>query len=422
MSGYTYAPTHPGATALTISQGADGTMTQTVMDDNSVAFNLYYTVNTYTVGYELDNAAYQVGSKYAGTFTFGQAMHIAPQATKSGYTTTPWALPKGVTANGQGQYSMPAANIIFKASSKYDPTNSKWLRITYYANDGKFSNGATSYRDPATYQAGDVATIQFNVVPTRSGYDFKGWVNAAGHKFNNTDTIIDHFKIAANTTFYADWGKSKNGGNGNGGGSHPQIIVEPPAGGNTTPTPSSKTTNGTASQNTPTGPLEGLVNSLTDGQVPTASIGGHDVPLININGGGWAIINLLLALIGLVWALLLCLVYPLRRRKDDQRTTIGERDQASSNDAGRKSTRKGGLLWRLLGLVVALASSVAFVLTENVLLQPILIDSWTLLMVGLIVLEALFSVIALVVERQRGKGADDEDPLTAQEPGVVAAA
>jgi uncharacterized repeat protein (TIGR02543 family) len=98
---------------------------------------------------------------------------------------------------------------------------------------------------------------------------------------------------------------------------------------------------------------------------------GNDVPLFGKSGeASWALLNLLLAVVGAVVAAFVIISDVIRRRKDSDIAEFYAEDESS-----KSRTRKLSLI---LGAVAAVVGIVLFVATEDMSAQMVLVDIWTI--------------------------------------------
>jgi uncharacterized repeat protein (TIGR02543 family) len=178
-----------------------------------------WAIASFTLTYDLDGGTGSVPSPTAVNYL--QQFNLAPSTglTKVdtntvAYAFVSWSLNSQTYNSGQS-YFMPASDLTFTAI---------WTRIynvTYSFNGGSVS---TSIADEQKV-SGETITVS-NVVPTRIGYDFAGWVDQSGRTAAPGDTYIvsdGHYLI------YAQWNAT------------PYTVTYDAAGGSPAPSESSKT-------------------------------------------------------------------------------------------------------------------------------------------------------------------------------------
>ncbi|MDR1272788.1 MAG: InlB B-repeat-containing protein [Clostridiales Family XIII bacterium] len=119
--------------------------------------------------------------------------------------------------------------------------------------------------------------------------------------------------------------------------------------------------------------------------------------------GGWALLNLILAGIAVVFAFTL-LIHLFAGR---------HRDGASYGDGGNigSSTKGGsdgnGNIWRTLAIILGIVSPIAFLLTEDVTLHMVLVDMWTLLMAAIVLVQLMFIFVMRQIRKAHKTGKGD---------------
>jgi uncharacterized repeat protein (TIGR02543 family) len=126
--------------------------------------------------------------------------------------------------------------------------------------------------------------------------------------------------------------------------------------------------------------------TITETETPLAS------------ASSWALINLLITIAGVLLAAALALSVALRRRKDEQGSEASDDDE--------RYARTKGLRMALLcvGIVIALANIIIFVMTQDMSAPMVWVDAWTVLMAVLFIIQIVALVVVLRKER-----VDDDD-------------
>jgi uncharacterized membrane protein len=97
----------------------------------------------------------------------------------------------------------------------------------------------------------------------------------------------------------------------------------------------------------------------------TTAINGGGVPLFGKAGSNWALLNLILAVLGI---LLAAVAVVRSRRKDSEEDRYGNRED-------RRKARK---TWVIVSIATALIGIILFILTENMSLNMAIMDKWTI--------------------------------------------
>lgn len=117
-----------------------------------------------------------------------------------------------------------------------------------------------------------------------------------------------------------------------------------------------------------------------------------EVPLAAGAGGAWALLNLLLALLTVLGSALLLVTW-----------AMGKRHRELEDETEQQRRRHG--LMRLVSLMPAIASVIAFLLTEDMRLPMVFADKWTLLMAIIALVE--LAVMFLARKNWEDQGDDD---------------
>jgi uncharacterized membrane protein len=160
-------------------------------------------------------------------------------------------------------------------------------------------------------------------------------------------------------------------------------------------------------------PLTSVVPLATTASGGTQSIGDGETPLAAfVSTSTWSGLNLVLAVITGILAIVVWALYFLRRRADAK---------ADSLDASQVAKRS--LVWSALSLAVAVIASALFVLTEDTSLTMGVADEWTAVHVTILLLQLGLAAMALYrpkVVESTVEGA--EGPVAGSVAGSVAGA
>lgn len=134
------------------------------------------------------------------------------------------------------------------------------------------------------------------------------------------------------------------------------------------------------------------------------------VPLAAPSGfAAWALLNLVLMVIGVAAVLVFSIMRSLRKEDGNENeehnesrgqnvqsasATEGAHDGASQEGKQENARKRTAVGWFVGSLVFALAGIVLFVLTENLALPMVWLDSWTLVQFALFALTAITSILA----------------------------
>jgi uncharacterized repeat protein (TIGR02543 family) len=115
-------------------------------------------------------------------------------------------------------------------------------------------------------------------------------------------------------------------------------------------------------------------------------------------GAAWALINLIAAILTAVICILLLISLLKRKKDEDEEEEETESKKASEEDEDEKR-KKQRVLVKVLGIIPAVASVIAFILTENMKNPMRWVDRWTILMIILLVIEILMACFSSKKEK-----------------------
>jgi uncharacterized repeat protein (TIGR02543 family) len=153
-----------------------------------------WTIANFTLTYNLDGGTGTVDSptavNYLQQFNLAPAIGFTKTAGGNSYAFVAWSANSATYNPGQSYY-MPAANLTFTAT---------WTRIynvTYSFSGGSVSSPIAEEQKIAL----DTITVT-TTEPTRTGYDFVGWVDQSGE---TTTAGADYVVRDGHYLFYAQW-------------------------------------------------------------------------------------------------------------------------------------------------------------------------------------------------------------------------
>ena len=125
----------------------------------------------------------------------------------------------------------------------------------------------------------------------------------------------------------------------------------------------------------------------------------------------WALINLICAIVTVLFGLLL-LISKRHKDEDDEEEDDETKQQATTNeDEEQEQEKKRGLFTRVLAVLIAIVSVVFFLVTEDLSLPWTWTDQWTIWMVVI----GLVQIVVFFVGRKWKNVDDDEDEEEAQQ-------
>ena len=122
----------------------------------------------------------------------------------------------------------------------------------------------------------------------------------------------------------------------------------------------------------------------------------------------WALINLICAILTVLFGLLLLI--SKRHKDEDDDEEDDETKQQTNNDEEKEQEKKRGLFTRVLAVLIAIVSVVFFLVTEDLSLPWTWTDQWTIWMVVL----GLVQIVVFFVGRKWKNVDDDEDEQAQQ--------
>ena len=123
----------------------------------------------------------------------------------------------------------------------------------------------------------------------------------------------------------------------------------------------------------------------------------------------WALINLICAIVTVLFGLLLLI--SKRHKDEDDDEEDDETKQQTNNDEEKEQEKKRGLFTRVLAVLIAIVSVVFFLVTEDLSLSWTWTDQWTIWMV---VLGLVQIVVFFVGRKWKNVDNDDEDEKAQQ--------
>ena len=155
-------------------------------------------------------------------------------------------------------------------------------------------------------------------------------------------------------------------------------------------------------------PLAGRVVLDDDGDATIIDIEDEDVALAG-SEEVWALLNLIALIITAIIAIILLILALKKNDKDDEDEDDEKTEtvNADEDEDTQKETKRRRIL-KLLGLVPAIISLIAFILTEDMSNPMALTDKWTVLMLILLAIEVVLAILS------KKKKEDKEDEQTEQ--------
>jgi uncharacterized repeat protein (TIGR02543 family) len=322
-----------------------------------------YTVSYAAGGSSVTGLPHEVTRYINDSYTVSSA---AP--SREGYTFEGWVGTSGISGSYEGGdvFSMPASNVVLTASWKVVPeppiidppvVTPTVFSVSY---DGGGSS-VTGLPAGASLEEGESYRIPQNS-PVREGYDFLGWTATSGLRgsYKGGSTFV---MPAADVVLTASWD------------SETSIVTK------------------TDEKKAPVGKIdepkepesavgkEALVQASRAAGIPILPGG---VPLYAPKDfGAWALLDLVLAALGVVLLAITLFNHGQRRKQEGRLEELGY--QVGEDRANRR------LPLLLASAVMAIVGVIVFVLTQDMSLPMVLVDKWTIVMAIIFALEFLFA-------------------------------
>ena len=126
----------------------------------------------------------------------------------------------------------------------------------------------------------------------------------------------------------------------------------------------------------------------------------------------WALINLICAILTVLFGLLLLISKRHKSEDDDEEDDDETKQQTNDDDESKEQEKKRGLFTRVLAVLIAIVSVVFFLVTEDLSLPWTWTDQWTIWMV---VIGLVQIVVFFVGRKWKNVDDDDEDEEEAQQ-------
>ena len=125
----------------------------------------------------------------------------------------------------------------------------------------------------------------------------------------------------------------------------------------------------------------------------------------------WALINLICAILTVLFGLLLLISKRHKSEDDDEEDDDETKQQTSDDDEDKEQEKKRGLFTRVLAVLIAIVSVVFFLVTEDLSLPWTWTDQWTIWMIVI----GLVQIVVFFVGRKWKNVDNDDDDEEAQQ-------
>jgi hypothetical protein len=127
-------------------------------------------------------------------------------------------------------------------------------------------------------------------------------------------------------------------------------------------------------------PVKAL-GQLRDAGVPMLTLGGSEIPLFAGAGSDvWALLNLILCIIGVLLAIVTILRLINNRRYDRDEESLVYQDE----DGDKKRQKP---VWVTMAIILSIAGAAVFILTQDMSSLMVLTDTWTILNAAILIVE-----------------------------------
>ncbi|MCL2757004.1 MAG: InlB B-repeat-containing protein, partial [Coriobacteriia bacterium] len=122
-----------------------------------------------------------------------------------------------------------------------------------------------------------------------------------------------------------------------------------------------------------------------------------DAPTATTNFAAWALVNLILAVVGMLAAVAMLVAFAFGRKEND---VSAEAFAGKDVDEGEEKQRRKRLTWRIINVAAGVAAVILFLLTEDITLPMTLVDSMTIWQLVVFVFQIAFGVLALKKKKE----------------------
>jgi len=176
----------------------------------------------------------------------------------------------------------------------------------------------------------------------------------------------------------------------------PEPVIETPAAPAPAPVPGSEESFVTDSVPDP----RSVLQDIKDAGVPILNIGEQEIPFTsNGHPHTWALVNLILAIAGIILAgvtALRVIAHKRQEREDEETMAMTEEERQY------KKTRLG---WIITAIAMGAAGIIVFLLTQNMDYLMVLIDHWTIVNAVIFIVE----IVGYTFSFKKKKDRSDED-------------
>ncbi len=181
-----------------------GILNQELTEENGIVFYAVWKAETYVDGiiFDADGGIFANGEGTAKvTATYGEAISVPENPTRTGYTFEGWANESGAQT-GSVTLGTLGTDLSDTSLKYYAAWKAISLTVKFDANTGAYANGMETVEVPATYDQPIEAPA---TEPVKEGHTFKGWADNAAA----TEALegLGNLTQVTAPTFYAVWEK-----------------------------------------------------------------------------------------------------------------------------------------------------------------------------------------------------------------------
>jgi uncharacterized repeat protein (TIGR02543 family) len=369
----------------------------------------------------------------AGSYTAGETVTVNA-GTRAGYIFTDWTVNSGgvtLEKNPTVTFTMPANAVTITANwEKIEDPEIPSYTVTYNGNG--HTSGSAPIDNNSPYLEGNLVTVlnQGNIVKT--GYSFLGWSTSSTAN-TATFTAGDTFTIHNDITLYAVWKENTYTVTyqpGTHGTFEEQITsglhygdptpAAPTVTGDAgwtftgwTPVPTTTVTDNaiyiaqwTQTTTTPSVTPPTTTAPPTTTETPPPLTPTPTVPPSMDSGNNsiqvWALVNLVLSIVGVVLFIIVTL-YALLQRKEKNKQQLAQKKQGNryaningqhtenrdGDQAVEKKQRQQRHIWLAIAIIAGIAGVIVFLLTEDMNNVMVMTDKWTIINVIIFIVEII---------------------------------
>jgi uncharacterized repeat protein (TIGR02543 family) len=135
-----------------------------------------------------------------------------------------------------------------------------------------------------------------------------------------------------------------------------------------------------------------LAASDDDDDEATAPISDTETPLVDDTGSAWALVNLILTIVGSLLAFVVLVAFFIGRKEEKEKEENDERTRNEEDAQSERRRKRIGL--RLVSLIAAAIAIIVFCITEDMTQPMQMVDIWTILHAIIFIVQIVLTVLA----------------------------